>query len=218
MSKSTAIPEPVDRPVIVLVEGKDWLHFVGHLIKPFPALRTLIKIYDFCSVDTNPRKFLSALKIASGYESVRAIGIIRDSEEDYNSTEMQVCNAFRDEGFDVGARHGQIQGIARRIGYFIVPPNMPGCLETMCCAAASDVETVRYATAYVRECDRPQRNNNWRAKAIVHSVIATSERPGSPIGISLSLGLWNTGHPEIRALVGFIEALASESDSLTTPL
>lgn len=176
----------IDKPVAILVEGVDWLHFllqqitVGTKMKPgFEHVR----LYDFQSV-TQLGSFLENLRKHKNFDRVQALGIMRDIEAETGVNSRQdVIATVRSvlSGYDFPApkQPHEIdcdQSIA--VSYLLIPHDADmGCLEHAILNAVKDQDVLNCAQDFY-DCIDPDksRSDNARAKMMVRSIIATTKK------------------------------------------
>ena len=95
-------PRTIDKPKLLLVEGKDEELFFCSMIK---KMRYTSEI-DVWSIDGKDklRRGLKAVKIASGYPLLTSLGVIRDADNNADSAFQSVCSALRNTGWPVPTR------------------------------------------------------------------------------------------------------------------
>ena len=51
--------------------------------------------------------------------------------------------------------------------------------------------------------------DNWKAKAMVHALIAVSEKPELTLGESGAARLWDVAHPSLKVVGDFLNMLST---------
>jgi hypothetical protein len=195
--------------VNVAVEGQDYFHVILEQIKNDPELQE-IQLWDFTGDDTGslPR-WLRLFKTLEGFsEKVRAIGIIRDAEDDAVAMTQSVATALRNNGFDAPSAPLRISSSKPAVGFLLLPHGRnSGCLEHAILEAAGAQLPLRCAEEFLECVDDGQRNENWRAKVKVHALIAATKNPACTLGQSAKAALWDFHHPSLSVIKGFLKGL-----------
>lgn len=200
-------PMPLTTPVIVLVEGKNFLHLLGCLKESHPWSEQLYFI-DYCDLGTSPVRTLEALRVATGFEQVRVVGVMRDCEDSRTAAQDQTVNAFESTGFVAPTREGEITPGEPGTSFMLVPVADTGCIESALRKAASDRAHLDCAEQLLECVGDNKRNSNWRDKVVVRAIIAASSKPEATLGNSVRLNLWDCAHPEIVRIVEWMRSLA----------
>lgn len=200
--------QKLDKPVQLLVEGREYEHVFKHISDSDTC--SCIQVHDFSRVDQSPRPLLASLPKFTGFANVRVIAVIRDAEDDPAAKHDQVRDAFRRAHLPEPKNAGQIQRGEPSTGYLIVPASGPGCLETAFYNSATNQAIRDHVIECVDKCKANQ-NDNWRHKAIVHSMVAVSNTPEAPLALSLKFGIWDRASSEFGRLNAFLSELILES-------
>lgn len=199
----------IRRPVNVAVEGLDYLHTLREQIKDDPELED-VWLWDFTGGDGGTlARWLRLFKTLEGFaETVRAIGIVRDAEDNAAAMTQSVVSALKNSGFGAPAAPLQISSSQPAVGFLLMPHEREsGCLEHAILEAASDRLPLQCAEEFLKCVDDGERNENWRAKVRIHALIAASNKPARTLGQSAKAGLWNFGYPSLSVMRTFLKRL-----------
>jgi hypothetical protein len=199
----------IERPVAIAVEGADYYHTLIRIAKTSPGFDR-VQLWNFSLVG-EPERWLEVFRLLPGYDSViRAIGFIRDAEDDATARERELKRAFAKCGLSEPPASQMITAGHPLTGFLIIPHGkQQGCLEHAVLEAATGNPAYTCAQGFQECVNQPTRNENWRAKVRVHAMIAASEQPQLTLGQSMDLALWDKKHPSITVMTEFITALAA---------
>lgn len=196
-------------PVAVAVEGKDYLYTLLGQVKDDPELQD-VQLWDFQRDETGGlERWLELFTTLDGFEErTRAIGVIRDAEDDAESMIRRTTRAFANIGLTAPEEPMRLAGSKPSVGFLVMPHNTrSGCLEhAMLEAAPTDLPTA-CAEAYLACVDRGERNENWRAKVKVHALIAAGSNPAWTLSQSVTGGLWDFTRPSLKIMRDFMHLL-----------
>lgn len=195
-------------PKVLLVEGPDDKHVVGHLrghlqpVMPFDIL-------DKGGID-NLLKAISLEIKASGRV---AVGIVADANDDPGARWQAVSDRLRGAGVDAPrkpSRGGTVMDGAPRVGVWLMPDNRSdGELEDFVQTMIPDGDPVwPLAREYVRSIPDEARAfpPGKRSRAELHAWLATREEPGF-MGSAIGRGDLKTDGPLCAGFLAWIESL-----------
>jgi len=202
-----------NRPVAIAVEGVDFLHFVRNRIMENPEYQH-VWLHDFKDKGFTLSRWLKGFSAQDGFEQLDALGIIRDKEEDGIAMAESVRQSIADVGCVVPKDSGEIQHGSPSIAYLLVPTDEPsGCLEHAMLDAVQDADALICAQEFLSCIDRELPSSNWKAKALVRSIMAVSDDPDRKLGETALKGLWDWDHPSLKSILQFIKKLNDYADS-----
>ncbi|MCR4414298.1 MAG: hypothetical protein NUV77_17915 [Thermoguttaceae bacterium] len=214
MKRGTGLEETrIVRPVAVAVEGRDYLYTLLRQIKEDPDLQD-VQLWDFkASGSGNLGRWLELFATLHGYrETIRAIGVIQDAEDDAQNAFRSAVQALTYVGLAAPARPMEITTSRPATGILLIPHNRPsGCLEHAVIEARQPQLPLRCAEQYLDCVGASTRNENWKAKVKVHSLIAASDNPAWTLSESMAGGMWDFTHPSLRVMKDFVRLLAQAS-------
>ena len=118
---------------LLLVEGKDEVNLFNALMRHRFDAEPQIQVIDAGGVNKFPRSLNAIRTAAQTRPRLRAIGVVRDADNDAADAFASVCGQIRDAGYEPPAGHSEFSNDVPSIGVFIVPDgNEPGAIETLC--------------------------------------------------------------------------------------
>ena len=198
-------------PKVLLVEGQDDVHVVGHLWRQRHRSESPFEIQDKKGVDS----LLEAIGLEVKAPGRVAVGIVADANDDPNARWAAVSNRLR--GVNVGIEmpdapspNGAIISGAPRVGVWLMPDNRrPGELENFAQEMIPDDDPVwPLAQGYVRDIPQEARkfSPNKTSRAELHAWLATREEPGF-MGSAIGRGDLKTDGPLCSAFLAWLERL-----------
>ena len=154
------------KPVAVAVEGLDYLYTLLSQIKDDPDFQE-VQLWDFQAPDAGGlERWLELFTTLDGFEDkTRAIGIVRDAEDDAESTARKMIRAIRNAGLMAPAGPMQLTESRPSVGFLLIPHNsQSGCLEHAILEAGQPHLPVDCAEKYLECIGATERNENWKAK------------------------------------------------------
>ncbi len=206
--KRSYSPHP-DKPVLLLIEGADAFYFV---LSQFLSRKefAVIHLYDFGSISELNVEIETLVKAPRFRECIRAVGVMRDAEADVESAIASVCGAFENVGLEVPRIAGEVRPGSPACGLHLFPDNInPGCLENACLSAYGNAEDLDCAQRFLDCAKRVAGSPNWKAKALVHTMIAIGEKPEMTLGDSAKKGMWNSDSPPLVLIENFLRHLCA---------
>lgn len=207
---------PEKSPHRLLVEGKDDLHTIVHLLRrhglnydePAPSLPYIHSTDGYSEL-------LKALPVAA--KSYKRLGVVVDADLDPASRWTEIVNSLKGVGVKVAdepVREGEIaSGLIAdwRIGVWVMPDNTSGGgLETFLgrLVPAND-RCWPHADASTREAKRLDAKfpDKYFEKARIHSWLAWQEEPGQPYGTAITSACFRTDTAEAKAFVSWFQRL-----------
>jgi hypothetical protein len=197
------------KPVAVAVEGLDYFRTLLSQIKDDPQLQD-VQLWDFKGAHNgNLGRWLKLFTMLEGYgDKIRAIGVIRDAEEDAASTLQSTAQALTNVGLAPPARPMEVTAGSPAIGILVMPHNSPsGCLEHAIIEARQPDVPLRCAEEYLHCIGVGLKNENWQAKVKVHALIAAGQNPAWTLSQSVAGGLWDLTHSSLKIMKDFMRLL-----------
>ncbi len=210
--------QSIKRPVAHCRGGDDYFHSLLPILDG-PREFDDVQLWDFSGIPFgSAARWVSLFKTLKGYDTVRAIGLIRDAEEDAAAKADELRGAFRNAGLAVPPNPGQIMPATPSTGYLIIPSGQPsGCIEDAFLDAVLPEAQIACARKFLECVDRLERNNAWRSKVLVHSLISASDKPSSTLGQSVKQGkLWDFIRPSLSAILDFVRGLVNAMGTSST--
>jgi len=175
----------VEKPNLLIVEGVDEQGV-------FAALLRHLGISDVQVVPTGGKTSLAdglhGLKVSPGFDSVMAIGVVRDADADPEAAFRSVCGALSREGLPVPAAPLVPHGGPPKVTVLILPSGTrPGALEDLCLDAVAGDPAFACVDRYF-EClrdaglDRPRNLSRARMQVFLASRQEAGKRLGEAAG------------------------------------
>jgi hypothetical protein len=200
------VPDPteINRPVQLLVEGRDALVFFSAFLRYLGI--TAIQLQNFGGInELGP--FLKALRDSPGFlERVGCLGVIRDAESDPGAAFQSVCSALRNAGLPVPPRPRTRAGADPSIAVLILPDEgTDGMLETLCLRAVAE-DPARpcvddYFTCLSETLTALPRNLH---KAKIHAFLASRPKSDLQLGQAASAGYFDWANPAFGEVRQFL--------------
>ena len=211
---------PIEKPKLLLVEGKDEVNFFAALLKHLGS--SDIDVREVGGKDNFSKEFPTLLN-DPGFNSVRSYAIIRDADDSLENTLASVQGLLKKYHQPVPDSHG---GYAEkndlRAGIFIMPGNADeGMLEDLCLQTVADHPVNTCVNAYI-EClrkvlEQPESNTAREdghfyfprnlAKVRAQAFLAGLEKICSSVGVAAQAGYWDFEHDSLEDLKDFLKKL-----------
>jgi hypothetical protein len=200
-------PEPISESKQLVVEGRSTQRFFVAILSHLGL--SGIQVQNFGGKD-ELRGFLKALRNSSGFfDRVRSLGVVRDGEENVDSTFQSVQDALKAAGFAVPNQPENAAGNTLKVNVLMLPNAMEnGMLETICLEAVSDDPVIQCINTYfecvnqtVKSLPRPME------KARVQAYLASRPTPGLLLGEAADKGYWPWESPAFDHVKNFLKAL-----------
>ncbi len=196
-------------PVAVAVEGLDYCYALLSQIKDDPELQD-VQLWNYKGDDAGSlKRWLKLFRTLEGFEErIRAIGIIRDAEEDAEKTVLRTIRALTNTGFTAPNKPMEVTATTPSVGFLIMPHDGDsGCLEHAMLEARGSDPRLECVEKYLECVGESGRNENWKAKLKVHALIAAGKNPAWTLGQSVAAGVWDFRHPSLKIMKDFMHVL-----------
>lgn len=205
----------ISKPVIVLVEGLDYLYLLlkSPLVRN-PLFQKHVQLLNFKEGGSTLTQYIGLLLLMRDFDLVSHLGVVCDAEFGYAGMCTSVRDALRQHGFAASERPAEVAGDSPKVAYLVIPHDgSDGCLEHACLSACTKPGLIPCVEKF-RDCvGGAQLNANWQAKLMVHALIAGSgNNPALTLGESAETGLWDFAHPGLDAILQFVLTLANDRD------
>jgi hypothetical protein len=197
----------IRKPVAVAVEGLDYLHTLRNRISDLPEFDD-VQLWDFCEGGHSFREWLNSFTTLRNFDSLRSLGVIRDGEDDTGVTSKSLQRSFEQCGLKTADKPNVLGAGTPKTAFLVMPHDESGgCLEHAMIKAALPGVPMKCADEFLRCVDDKSRNENWRAKVRVHSLIAASTNPAATLGQSVKFSMWDFEHNSLAVMTDFIRML-----------
>jgi hypothetical protein len=220
----------------IFVEGKHFKDFLENWTKKNnPALSHCVKFQDFKSQDASLRELLKALVDASEFADPQKklrFGILADAEESGDAELQKYTTIIRACSVEVAdpivqsnlQTHVTPNGVEIVYAVLLIPkPNeckQTGALEqSLLLSVAGEFNELKlaaqnFADHYAVSVRNPKitesAKSQWRDKVIVHSMLAASERPDSPLWREETFRYWDQDSGELCRITSFLQLFCSD--------
>ena len=201
---------------LLLVEGKDEVNLFTSLIQSRFAdidCETKVQIEEV-GKETFRKRFGAIVKAARKTASLKAIGIVRDADENAAGALASVCDSVSSFDCRPPDSHGTFSASSPAIGVFITPDGMDeGAIESICRRSVGGNTAGQCAEEYL-ECLR-ERNallSTNHDKSFAHAYLAGMRDPVARVGEGALQGVWNFESPAFRELCQFVLDLVLQGD------
>ena len=195
---------------LLLVEGRDEVNLFGALTRHrFGEERQQkIQVIDAGGRDRFPSN-LNAIALVT--RSVRAIGVVRDADDDAGGAFLSICDHLRNAGYEPPTAHGGFSDSAPTVGVFIVPDgNTPGAIETLCKRSREGNAVSGCVEDYMSCLDgRGAMRSGNRDKTFAHAYLAAMDDPVARVGEGALRGAWDFDSDAFADLSAFLRQLLS---------
>ena len=206
ITPQTAIPLELDKPKLLIGEGKDEV-----LI--FDALLKHLRIDDIKVEDYGGKHklldYLDTLRRRPGFVNLISLGVTQDADTDALRAFTSTSNYLRRYGFAAPASSGNVEIGTPRVGIMILPDGQrPGMLEDLCLAALQTDSSIQCIDEYF-ECVRVAKGSlpTQISKARVHAWLAAQDPPDMRLGIAAQSGFIDCNSPAFNQLKDFLTSL-----------
>ena len=196
---------------LLLVEGRDEVNLFNALMRHRFDAEPQIQVIDAGGVNKFPRNLNAIRTAAQTRPTLRAIGVVRDADNDAADAFASVCGQLRNAGYEPPVGHGEFSNAVPSIGVFIVPDgNESGAIETLCRRSKEGDEVAICVEEYLSCLDEHEAMKSTNVdKSFAHAYLAAMEDPVARVGEGAKQGAWDFGSPAFAELSEFLRELAS---------
>ena len=197
---------------LLLVEGRDEVNLFNALMKHRLDPEPETQVIDAGGKDKFPRNLKAIRTAARARPTLRAIGVVRDADDDACGAFRSVCDNLRNVGYKPPRIHGEFSDAVPSVGVFVVPGGSePGAIETLCRRSREGDDVAKCAEAYMLcLAEHEAMHSTNRDKSFAHAYLAAMRDPLARVGEGALQGAWDFGSPAFSELVGFLRDLASK--------
>ena len=199
---------------LLLVEGRDEVNLFNALMKYHLDAESKIQIIDVGGKDKFSRNLRTIQTAAQVRPTLRAIGVVRDADDDARGAFRSICDNLHNAGYTPPRIHGEFSEAVPSVGVFVVPDGSePGAIETLCRRSREGDDVAKCAAAYMSCLTEHEAMRSTNVdKSFAHAYLAAMRDPLARVGEGALQGVWDFGSPAFSELVGFLRALASKND------
>jgi len=200
-------------PCLLLVEGQDEVAVLCALLNN--RIASPCSEHQVMGVGGRDqfRRQLGALTNQIREARVRALGVVRDADENAADALRSVCDALAAAGLARPDSHAEFVAAVPRVGVFVMPDGQnPGALEALCRRSIEDSPAGSCVDQYL-DCLRDR--GGWGSdinpaqedKAFAHAYLASRKNPVARVGEGAQQGAWDFEHSAFRPLGEFLRQL-----------
>ena len=217
-------PITIDRPVQLLVEGKDPQNFFQKFIEHLELAGT--QVQDFRGVD-ELKGFLEGFVVAPEFGQVKSIGIVRDAERRIDregrpeaqpssaaGAFQSVQSSLRNVGLPVPNRPTEEAGTEPAVSVLILPGNEDdGMLETLLCRTFAETDMDRCIDGFFQCAEKSGSRIQRPEKARARAYLTTMPHPHVSVGVAAQKGYWDFDHEAFASVRRFLRSLVRDFPS-----
>lgn len=196
---------------LLLVEGHDDF-WVSRRLAEHIGIDVQNKVFiKICEGKSKIAPELKLLTTRDGFANVKAVGIIRDADDDLFSEFQSGCSALRNAGLKVPRSRNAFAAGPPRTGVFVFPNNQePGRLDDLCLRAVRIGQLRTLAVDYVDNAIALKPNSNFQKhKMVLHAYLAGLENCGLRVGEAATAGLFDWNADAFAPFTKFLKNLCS---------
>ena len=202
--------QKLEADFLLLVEGQDEVNlfrtFLKHCLKDEGQQ---VQVLEVGGKDQFRKRFALIMSDAQTRPTFRSVGVVRDADDNAQSSFQSVCDSIRNVGYQPPTKHGEFSDAAPSIGVFIVPDGSgTGAIETLCRLSVMSTEIAKCVDEYL-DCltTRQALQSRNPDKTFSHAYLAATREPTARVGEGALMGVWNFQLPAFGELNGFIRSL-----------
>jgi hypothetical protein len=203
----------IERPRLILCEGKDAVYYLIELLKIFIEQDSRFEDYQALDFEGNSdlRPYLGTLRAMEGYERVQSIVVVRDAEKNAESAVQSIVGAFRAYGFGCPSTPCVMSNAGTpRTGFVLFPSCCDelenGTLEDLCLRTLSKEDS----NDILSRVDTLVGDLHFRSphKNRLHTYFSlTDDYVSCKIGEAAKARAFNFNSPEIESLRRFLSQM-----------
>lgn len=196
---------------LLLVEGRDEENLFNALIGQCFDAEPEIQVIAAGGRDKFPANLAAIHRAALARPALRAIGVVRDADENADAAFQSVCDHLRNVGYQPPPVHAGFSDAEPSIGVFIVPDGeAPGAVETLCRRSRAGDDVAGCVDEYLRCLAEHEAMRSTNVdKTFAHAYLAAMDDPVARVGEGALQGVWDFGAPAFSELSGFLRNLAA---------
>ena len=205
-------PTAIEKPKLLLVEGKDEEMFFTHLLQKNTIQE--VQIIPTGGKEQFKNKFPATIN-TPGFDNLKTLAIIQDADKDAKATLDRICGVLKDNNFKPSNKMGVFTLDTPKIGIFTLPDGEnPGKLESLCLSTV-ERENIMECVDTFMECiqqksgdtknryKKPKDKDKARCKAFISAM----EEDIPSLGIATKKEYWNLDSDKLGPLLNFLRQL-----------
>ena len=201
----------INRDTVLLVEGKDEANLFGAMIHQGCIDGTDIQVISAGGKPKFPANIEAIANAAKSRPTLRAMGVVRDADNDANAAFQSVCHHLKRVGYKPPSCTEAFSDEEPRVGVFIVPGGgRTGAIEALCRQSVQSSEEAHCVTQYL-SClvKKDVLHSVNQDKSFTHAYLAAQEDPLARVGEGARKGYWNFRDHAFQDLIRFVRDLIS---------
>ena len=202
------------KPCLLIVEGNDDKCFFEALLSYLSSssgLQSISQSFDIYNLNGKDRlnDVLKTIKQTPGFNSVKALGIVRDSNSHPAQTFQSIQDALKSAGFSYPKKEMEMVGEEPKISIKLIPGiNQTGMLEDLCLSSVRADPAINCVDSYF-DCLKERKIIISKDKSKAKSQAFLASRPRSPrdIGIAAKRSVWPFESPAFEEIRHFLTNL-----------
>ena len=192
--------------------GRDEVNLFNALMKHRLDAEPKIQVIDAGGKDKFSRNLKAIQTAARARPTLRAIGVVRDADDDARGAFRSICDNLRNAGYMPPRNHGEFSEAVPSVGVFIVPDgSASGAVETLCRRSREGDDVAKCAEAYMGcLAEHGAMLSTNVDKSFAHAYLAAMRDPLARVGEGALQGVWDFGSQAFSELAGFLRDLASK--------
>lgn len=186
----------IERPHLLLVEGRDETGFFGAYIK-------YLNLSNIQIIETGKTEFKRRIKILPAlpnFDQVRSIGIVRDADDNAKSAFDSICSSLKLARLPIPEQVLVSTPGSPHITILIMPPDGEGTgrmLEDVCFASVTQDKAIECVNQYIACLHKVGISHRTEviAKARIHAFLTSRYDPDKRLGEAAQAGYWNFDAP-----------------------
>ena len=210
--------ERIEREIQLLVEGRDERSFFEAFLDHLQIADVQLQVLDG---KDRLRESLEVLAGATGFRTVKSIGIVRDADGSAAAAFQSIQTSLRNVNrvvrtwsgaeFPVPDHPEQRAGAGLSVSALILPGDgEKGMLETLLCRTFAGAEMECCIDAFLRCAEESGSPIHRRDKSRAHAWLATRQDPHVSVGHAARKGYWDFEHEAFDGVRRFLRALAQD--------
>jgi len=201
--------QPLRGPLLLLVEGMDDFKVFRCILEKTGLGPNDVELRPLGGKNDLPER-MKALTLAHGFDSVRAVCVVRDADDSPDAAFQSVADAFRLNGLPTPKKAFEVVGNGLRTAAMLTAgPDGRGELEDMCLASVAEGDVGVGCANCLIDC--LQRNGIDPRRKIgkrrLLAFLASKPDVHVHIGVAAEAGMFNLGSQAFAPIISTLDAL-----------
>ncbi|MFH1259883.1 MAG: DUF3226 domain-containing protein [Elusimicrobiota bacterium] len=208
----------IEKDNLLLVEGNDDQNFFQKLIEEIEL--DDIQTIPMGGKDNFKTPNLKTVKNISGFNRVKALGIVRDADDNADNVFKSICTILKECGLPEPARPMEITNTPLRVGILIIPPSATkGEIEDICLASLKGYSEMECIDAYFRCLKSSLSTEKFPkklSKAKIQAFLASRENSVPNLGLAAQRNYFPLDHDVFKEIKKFLRLLFKDGSKIIT--